>query len=155
MTSSVRIVEITAAETHPLRTAVLRGGDPTRPVTFDLDAHPESVHLGALDEADELVAVSSWMPNPIADFPEHRSIQLRGMATAAEAQSTGIGGALFEAGVERATARGFTLIWARARDSALSFYDRHGCTVIGDGFIDDTTRLPHHVVVRRTETSLP
>lgn len=145
------IVDIAATATYPLRTAVLRDGDPSRPVAFDLDDGADTFHLGALDDAGEIIAISSWMPNPIAQYPEHRSIQLRGMATSAAAQGTGIGGTLFEAGVERAAARGFTLVWARARDSALGFYDRHGCTVIGDGFIDDTTRLPHHVVVRMIE----
>ena len=37
---------------------------------------------------------------------------------------------------------------ARARDSALGFYAKHDCRVVGDGFIDATTELPHHVVVR-------
>lgn len=145
----MNVVEITGVETHPLRTAVLRDGDPTRTVVFDNDDHPEAVHLGIRNDAGDLIAISSWMPNPLADFPDDRSLQLRGMATAADVQGGGVGGLLFEAGVDRAAARGFTLVWARARDSALGFYDRHGCTVIGDGFVDDTTRLPHHIVVRR------
>ena len=42
-----------------------------------------------------------------------------------------------------------TIVWANARDAALRFYERHGFAVHGDGFVDATTQLPHHVVVRR------
>lgn len=149
MNQPVRIIEIAAVETYPLRTAVLRDGDPARPVAFDNDVHPDTVHLGVRADAGEMVAISSWMPNRLVDFPDDRAIQLRGMATAAAMQGSGIGGTLFESGVSRAAALKFTLVWARARDSALGFYERHGCTVIGDGFVDATTRLPHHIVVRR------
>ena len=43
------------------------------------------------------------------------------------------------------------LVWARARDTALAFYVRHGFRVTGDGFVDEATQLPHHVVVRRLD----
>ena len=39
-------------------------------------------------------------------------------------------------------------MWARARDSALAFYERHGFTTAGLGYADLTTGLPHHDVVR-------
>jgi len=37
-------------------------------------------------------------------------------------------------------------VWANARDAALDFYRAHGFTVVGDGFIETVTQLPHHVV---------
>jgi hypothetical protein len=39
-------------------------------------------------------------------------------------------------------------VWARARDAALEFYVRHAFVVEGDGFIDQATQLPHHLVLR-------
>ena len=149
------VVEISAAETHPLRTAVLRDNDPARPVAFDNDDHPDALHLGVRDRNGAIVAISSWMPNPLDASADDVAIQLRGMAIAAAWQGRGIGGVLFETGIERAARRDFTLAWARARDSALGFYVRHGCTVIGDGFIDDTTRLAHHIVIRRLAPPAP
>jgi GNAT superfamily N-acetyltransferase len=138
------VVEITAEETHPLRLAVLRAGTPTREVVFAEDAWPGAVHLGVRDGSG-IVAVSSWIPRPLGD---RVGVQLRGMATAAALQGTGIGGLLVEAGCERMGAVGHRLVWARARDAALAFYLRHRFHVEGDGFVDEATQLPHHLVVR-------
>jgi len=38
-------------------------------------------------------------------------------------------------------------VWANARDAAMAFYEREGFRIEGDGFVDATTQLPHHVVV--------
>ena len=76
-------------------------------------------------------------------------MQLRGMATLQSHQRRGVGAALISAGIERAMAIGAEVVWANARDAALAFYLREGFSVQGDGFIDATTQLPHHVVVRR------
>ena len=70
------------------------------------------------------------------------------MATADGVRGTGVGGVLVEAGCLRCAGAGGRLVWARARDAALRFYARHGFDVVGDGFIDATTALPHHVVRR-------
>jgi len=142
--SEFEIVEITAEETHPLRLAVLRHDTPTKDVSFAEDNDPGTTHLG-VRVAGEVVAVSTWIPRPHNGQP---AIQLRGMATAHHLQGTGIGGVLLEAGCERAAAAGMPVVWARARDAALDFYRHHGFAVEGEGFIDATTQLPHHVVVR-------
>lgn len=142
------VIEIASSETHELRRAVLRDGDPNRTVVYPEDDLAETLHLGIRDAAGALVATSSWTPKPLDVFPGRLAVQLRGMAISAALQGTGVGGMLFETVVERWAAAGFDLIWARARDSALSFYVKHGCTAVGAGFIDDTTRLPHHIVVR-------
>jgi predicted N-acetyltransferase YhbS len=76
------------------------------------------------------------------------------MATAQHLQGTGLGGVLLEAGCDRVAASGVQVVWARARDDALAFYLRHNFEVEGDGFIDDTTQLPHHLVVRHLTKNL-
>ncbi len=146
--AALDVVEISAAETHALRRAVLRDGDPNRPVEFAEDSLPTTLHLAMRDSAGQLVATSSWTPKPCEEMPGLRAVQLRGMATDAMQQGTGVGGRLLEAAVERFTAAGYELMWARARDTALGFYTRHRCRVVGGGFIDSTTGLPHHIVVR-------
>ena len=40
------------------------------------------------------------------------------------------------------------VVWARARDTALPFYVRHGFSTVGVGYVDLTTGLPHHDVIR-------
>ncbi len=145
MPAAATVIEITAAQTHPLRLTVLRHDVPTKVVIFAEDDMPGAVHLG-VRVGSELVAVSSWIPRPYRDTP---AVQLRGMATAHAFQGTGLGGLLLGAGCARAAETGNQIVWARARDAALSFYERHGFIVDGDGFIDDATQLPHHVVSRR------
>jgi predicted GNAT family N-acyltransferase len=139
-----RVVELETEQTYPLRLAVLRFDTASKVVTFAEDDHPGTVHLGVRD-GDELVAVSSWVPRPYGDVP---AVQLRGMATAIDRQGCGLGGLLIEAGCERA-ANVAAVVWARARDVAIPFYERHGFVVEGDGFIDELTRKPHHLIVRR------
>lgn len=143
--NDVEIVELAAPETHALRLAVLRADTPTKDVVFAEDTWPGALHLGVRRDG-ELVATSSWIPRPHAGQP---AIQLRGMATAQSVQGTGIGGLLLEAGCTRYRAAGPSLVWARARDAALEFYERHGFEVEGEGFVDEGTQLPHHLVVRR------
>ena len=142
--STVEVVELAPAETYPLRLAVLRHDTPTKDVTFAEDTDPGAIHLG-LRVDGELVATSTWIPRPHNGQP---AVQLRGMATAHRLQGTGLGGLLLEAGCTRAAATGVQLVWARARDAALDFYLRHDFQVEGDGFVDATTDLPHHLVVR-------
>lgn len=149
--AATEIVELTPEETHPLRLAVLRFDTPTKDVVFPEDTWPGALHLG-LRLDGELVATSSWVPRPRPsgdDDPAGSSVQLRGMATARHLQGGGWGGVLLEAGCARHATEGRARVWARARDSALAFYLRHGFQVEGDGFVDEHTQLPHHLIVRR------
>jgi GNAT superfamily N-acetyltransferase len=141
------VIELTAAQTHPLRLEVLRRGTPSRAVEFAEDDEPTTVHLGV--ELDgEIVGVSTWIENVHPDLPERPGVQLRGMATAPHLRGRGIGGMLVTAGVERAFGTGHDLVWARARDSALGFYERHGFRTRGPGYVDAVTSIPHHDIVR-------
>jgi energy-coupling factor transporter ATP-binding protein EcfA2 len=142
---TLRVAEITAIDTHPLRLAVLRRDTVTKVVHFAEDELPDTRHFG-LFRNDELVATSSWV---VRNLDGEHAVQLRGMATAWHLQSTGLGGELLEQACRIMADEGFPLVWANARDAALDFYTRHQFEVRGDGFIDAATQLPHHVVVRR------
>jgi GNAT superfamily N-acetyltransferase len=143
------VVELTAEQTQPLRSIVLRNGTADGQVPFAEDDWPGVVHLGVIDDDGQVVGTSTWIPRPFAPEPEVDAFQLRGMATAHTRQGTGVGALLLEAGCARAQAAGAELVWANARDAALAFYERNGFVVVGDGFVDQTTQLPHHVVARR------
>ena len=138
------VVDLSAEETYPLRRTVLRGDTPSTSVTFVEDDWPGTFHLGVRD-ADALVAISTWIPRPHND---ESAIQLRGMATAPGLQGRGVGALLLESGCDRARSIA-PLVWARARDTAIPFYLRHGFVVEGEGFIDQHTAKPHHVILRR------
>lgn len=152
------VVEITAADTAPLRREVLRRGTPSDVIEFPGDTDPTTFHLGAIVDG-QLVGVSTWLLNPdppgaVLDgdtFDAARgqdviTVQLRGMATLDEYQGCGVGTRLVDDGLRRAREMGALVVWARARDTALGFYERAGFDVVGEGFVTSATQLPHHLV---------
>jgi ABC-type nitrate/sulfonate/bicarbonate transport system ATPase subunit/GNAT superfamily N-acetyltransferase len=149
------VVELAASETRDLRRSVLRVGTPSQEVVFPEDGEPTTWHLGLRDAVTtQLVAVSTWLPREHPSAPGRPGVQLRGMAVASHVQGTGLGAQLLEAGCILASQRGAQVLWARARDTALGFYQRAGWQVIGDGYIDATTALPHHDVVHHISDDL-
>ncbi len=139
----------TTEEILALRMSVLRDGTPSRDPRYAEDDHETTVHLVARRVDGGIVATSSWLPRPFPPDPETPGFQLRGMAVEKTLQSRGVGALLLAAGIERARALGAINVWARARDSALVFYERNGMTIVGDAFTDDATGMSHHLVVLR------
>jgi GNAT superfamily N-acetyltransferase len=144
---SLDVVHITMDEVLSVRLDVLRRGTPSTDATYAEDSDPSAVHLGI--RIDGLpVATSSWYIKPFPINSTERALQLKGMAVRDNIQSTGAGKLLINAGLELARASECSLVWARARDSALYFYERAGFDTVGDAFIDDATGMSHHLVVR-------
>ena len=130
-----------------LRVAVLRKGTPATDCNYPEDIYPDVVHFGIIHEGTA-IATSSWFMKECPEKPGVTAMQLKGMAIAENLQGAGIGALLIDAGVALAKERGATIAWARARDSAMGFYERLGFTSTGEGFIDGPTAMPHHIVVR-------
>lgn len=144
----IHIRPMTSLEVRPLRLEVLRAGMVNQTVHFDGDDDPTTIHLGAFDQDQNNVGVSTWMQRPFPLAEEHKALQLRGMATAVNVRGQGIGALLLVAGQSHGREIGAHLIWANARDAALNFYNRHGYITVGEGFIETVTQLPHHKVVK-------
>ena len=140
-----RIVELHPEATYDLRQRVLRQGMPDTSVEFPEDQHPGALHLGVA-VGDDLVAVASFWPEPAPVRPRARAARLRGMAVDPAWQRRGLGRLLMAAASDLLANRGFEVLWANARDTALDFYERMGMDVVGEGFV--SVGLPHHVVVR-------
>ena len=146
--SDMHVVELSAEQTHDLRRRVLRDGTPSDEVHFEGDDLPTTLHLGVvLDGA--IVAISTWRPKPYPDLPASDGVQLRGMASSPDVRGSGAATLLLRTGIDRAAATGAELVWARARDTALGFYEGHGFATVGRGYVDLTTGLPHHDIVLR------
>jgi len=139
----------TTDEILPLRMAVLRDGTPSRDPRYVEDDHVTTVHLVARRADGAIVATSSWLPRPFPPEPDTPGVQLRGMAVDKTLQSRGVGALLLAAGIERARSLGAINVWARARDTALAFYERNGMAIVGDTFTDEATGMSHHLVVLR------
>ena len=145
MTYTVTSVALT--DVMQLRVAVLREGTPATDCNYPEDDYPDVVHFAIFHEGTA-IATSSWFMKECPEKPGIAAIQLKGMAVAEELQGSGLGALLIDAGLALANERGAVIAWARARDSALGFYERLGFVSTGDGFIDGPTAMPHHIVVR-------
>ena len=99
--------------------------------------------------AGALVAVSSWYERPYPDLPAEPGFQLRGMATLPDRQGRGLGSRLLTEGLARCAELGAKVVWARARTTALAFYERAGFEAVGARYVDLTTGLEHRDIVRR------
>ena len=143
----MNIVELAATDTHGLRRRVLRADTPSTDVIFDGDTLATTQHLGVETE-QQLVAISSWYRRPYPAHPDTMAVQLRAMATAPNMRRRGIGSLLIAAGIERARTRGVKLVWARARDSALGFYQDNGFEVVGHGYLVAEVGQAHHDIIK-------
>lgn len=144
------VVRLDVADILDLRRRVLRRGTPVSHAHYAEDEDPGVVHLGIVRE-ERVVATSTWLMRPCPELPGETAMQLKGMAVEDELQGHGIGRVLLEGGLALARDAGAGLVWARARDSALGFYETCGFDVMGGAFIDDITGLSHHVVARRLD----
>jgi predicted GNAT family N-acyltransferase len=142
------IEEVAVEELYAIRMDVLRRDTPSDNVRFD-HADAETRHLAVRDDTGTVIAASTWTPRLFPDDPGEPAMQLRGMAVRKEHRRLGLGAAMIAAGVAAAHTRGFRLVWANARDSALDFYVANGFAVVGEGFRTTDTDLPHHRIVKR------
>ena len=141
------IVELPTEDILALRVRVLRKGTPYTNANYPEDEYPDVVNFCIVRDGRP-VATSTWFTKECPEMPGVPAVQLKGMAVDDELQGDGLGAMLIERGMRHAASVGAATVWARARDSALYFYERRGFEVRGDGFIDGPTAMPHHIVVR-------
>ena len=132
---ALHVVELTTAQTHPLRLAVLRADTPTRGRRFAEDTWPGVCHLGVVDGG------GSWRPargSLVRWSTSPRSLRCSCAAWPRSQTHAGRGSVpcCWWPAAERARADRGQLVWANARDTALAFYAAHGFVVVGDGFVD-------------------
>ena len=145
----IEVRQITAAQTIPLRHAVLRPGRPIAEASFPGDELPTAAHFGAWKNG-ELLCVASLF---LAGFPEQPDVpafQLRGMSTAPSAQGSGLGTAIVGACLKFTRDKGAQLLWCNARTSAAGYYAKLGFKTVGSEF-DIPTVGPHFRMIFRLE----
>lgn len=129
----IEVRQITAAETIPIRHSVLRPGRPVEQARFPGDDDMGTIHLGVFRDG-QLECVGSLFQAPFPGTRHARALQLRGMATAAQARGTGLGTALVRVCLELAREKGIDTVWCNARSSAAGFYTRLGFEPVGEEF---------------------
>lgn len=141
------ITEVDVEDILELRRRVLRAGTPSTDPRLAEDDAPGVFHLAGRDPGGDLVACVSFSPQPTDHRGGRPAWRFRAMAVATTLQGSGYGRQILTAGIERVRAEGAEVVWCHARDSAQGFYERLGMAVVGDGFIDANTAMPHHVMV--------
>jgi len=124
---------ITAAETLPLRLAVLRPGRPAESARFLGDNDSATQHFGAFQN-EKLLGIASLFRAEMPEMPKLSAFQLRGMAVSPEARDAGLGRALTLACIEFGKNNRAELLWCNARTSALAFYRKLGFQIVGEEF---------------------
>ncbi len=130
----MKIRQLTAQETYPVRHAELRRGMPIESCEMDGDSRVGSIHLGGYID-DQLIAVSSFFFAPYVPFPGHKALQLRGMAVLSEHQNKGYGAQLLSFAEQWLMQRGVRLIWMNARTTAVPFYEKLSYEKQGEEFL--------------------
>lgn len=145
--AGVTIREASLETILPLRARILRAGRPLASARSRQDALEGTRHLAAITESGEVAGVVTYFLAESTLAPGQRAVRFRGMAVDDRLRGSGIGRALMRQVVADARDAGADILWANGRDSALSFYERIGFRIEGDGFLDDDMQLPHHVVI--------
>jgi len=134
----------TLEEILELRRAVLIVGTHRSSAEYPEDRDADTLHVGAFVNGDAVGCAtflrSEWEGRP--------AWQLRGMATAPEWRSMGIGGRVLAFGEERLWRTSEVReLWCNARLRAVPFYERHGWRAVTDAF-DIAGVGPHRRMVK-------
>ena len=145
--STIVLRLITAAETRPVRQAVLRPDQPPETTLYQGDEAPGAWHVGAYVD-DQLLGTASVYTEAPAGEADPCAYRLRGMAVLPGFRGQGVGRALVQACVRHVLAHGGNTLWCNGRVSALGFYQALGFRPIGDVF-DLPISGPHYRLIRR------
>ncbi len=124
---------ITTDQVLPLRNEILREGKlkPEECIFLNDDAK-STFHLGYF-EGEELICVASFHKQSYVKF-EGEAYQLRGMATATDFQSKGIGNKLVNFAIVYLRGQKINYLWCNAREKAFKFYQSLGFELVSDFF---------------------
>ncbi|MBC8137831.1 MAG: GNAT family N-acetyltransferase [Fibrella sp.] len=126
--AKVRLLDFAseASELRALRMCVLYLGLDTAKSLYPGDEN--AVHIGAFDDAGILIGIASLFRR------EDGSLQLRGMATSAEARGTGAGRDIVRFAEAYAIENQLPRLWCNARVAAMGFYEKCGWRIEGSEF---------------------
>ncbi|HEX8608511.1 MAG TPA: GNAT family N-acetyltransferase [Pedobacter sp.] len=123
---------ITAAQTLPLRSLVLRNGLELEKCVFPTDYNEDGFHLGFFT-GSEITSIATFFWE---DYPEEPvdGVRLRGMATHPDYAGQGQGAAIINFAVSELSSQNASYIWCNARKGAVGFYEKLGFLIASDEF---------------------
>jgi GNAT superfamily N-acetyltransferase len=157
---NVDVQRIAAAESYPLRQAVLRPHQRVDEVAFAEDDDPATATFAAIERpSGQVVGVTTVFPDPAPFDPAEAGVppgsdgdariwRLRGMAVREDLRGSGVGQLVLDAALDYVAAEGCTLLWCNARVTAAGFYERSGFQTRGDEWVVPLSG-PHVLMWRR------
>ncbi len=136
----IRLVDVEVV--RPLRHTVLRPGATWDESVYPVDHLDDTLHLAVYD-GDAVIGTATVFAEAQEERPGWR---LRGMAVAEGRRGEGIGSQLLSEVLDQVQSRGADLLWCNARTEALSFYTRHGFTIVGEEFLA-AHGVPHYLAL--------
>ncbi len=114
----------------PLRSAVLRNGNPLQECIFAGDGEAETFHLADVEKG-QIICVATFH---FCRHPKYNgnAYQLRGMATTAGHRGKGVGNRLLNFGIVYLRGKHIDYVWCNARKAAYSFYLSQGFEFISE-----------------------
>jgi GNAT superfamily N-acetyltransferase len=126
----MEVREMVAKDTYPLRSMVLRPGQPLEANYYPKDG--DGIHLGGFLNG-EIISVVTMHPEDHPDFVAAGQWRIRGMAVHPQFRGKGYGSILLKALLVKA--KKLPLLWCNARTPAVNFYLRHGFTKESQEFL--------------------
>lgn len=134
------------SETFELRRTVLGWNTDT----IQLDQARGTTHVLAKTPSGAVVGCASLgisdFPDDSSRFDDFKTMRFWGVAVLAPFRGQGIGNLLINRVTELALTTNTNLIWANARESAVSFYTERGFIIVGEGFTDSLSGLKDYRV---------
>ena len=115
---------------RPLRSLILRPGQPVESTDYDKDKDNTTLHYAVLKNGTAL-CIATFYPEPMEDVSSTRAYRLRGMATYPDFRRLGLASNLMHKAMTDLRHEGCDLLWCKARLVAIEFYESLGFMKIG------------------------
>lgn len=141
---AIVIRRTTADDLLDLRRVALRDGRTDLSASLDADEDPTTIHLAAFDDSngEEVIGCLTLIADRYPDDTIACATRIALMAVADAHRGEGLGFRLIDAAKDLEP----NGLWARARVTALPFYERLGFVVTSDEFVG-AMDLPHRLVL--------
>ncbi len=129
---NLRVEEISAEQTRPLRHTVLRPKQPLKSTLYDADELGTTCHLG-IQYQDRIIATLSLFREDHKTFGE-QGWRIRGMAVDENMRRQGLGSTLLKACTEQCLKKGGQYLWCNARVNSKNVYQHLGFLTYGQEY---------------------
>ena len=115
---------------RPLRSLVLRPGQPVEATDYDRDKELQTLHYANIVN-QQVCSIATFYPEPMLEIETLAAYRLRGMATHPNYRRQGLAWAMMLQAIQDIRKLGSDLLWCKARLVAIDFYESLGFIKIG------------------------